>query len=575
MKLPFYSKLFLIIATFYLLITFVLLLVIKSYSQKDISEILYEDMLDKAQLISATINSTDTDRMNTIIESLKRNNVLNYRITIIDREGFVLLESEKDPKEMENHKGRPEFVKALSGEIGYSIRFSHTLNTEFAYLAIPIFKENNITGAVRISIPLNSFKERTEQLNKPILVYGLIIILLFYVFIYIITSRLIRPIDDLITVASRIQNEDLSARLLLPPSKEYELLYNTINNTLAKIQSLINSNKERTEEILSIISSIQEALIIVDKELKVIIANDEFAQLSGLKTSEIINKRLYEVIKNSDINEVIKKTFELRERQNSEIEYNSQSYYISSSYNETNDTVIVLLYNNTEIKRMQSFKKDLISNVSHELKTPLTAINGFIETLNDEISDNTHRRYLEIIKKHTIRMINIVNDLLTLSSLENGLPLEKSECNINNVISDILPLFKKPAKNKGLTIEFTSQDIPTILCDRIMIEQALINLIDNAIKYTDRGYVRISTASDEAHIIISVEDSGIGIPPQDIDRIFERFYVVNKSRTRSIGGTGLGLSIVKHIIERHNGKIEVKSEINKGSTFKILLPHKN
>lgn len=575
MKLPFYSKLFLIIATFYLLITFVLLLVIKSYSQKDISEILYEDMLDKAQLISATINSTDTDRMNTIIESLKRNNVLNYRITIIDREGFVLLESEKDPKEMENHKGRPEFVKALSGEIGYSIRFSHTLNTEFAYLAIPIFKENNITGAVRISIPLNSFKERTEQLNKPILVYGLIIILLFYVFIYIITSRLIRPIDDLITVASRIQNEDLSARLLLPPSKEYELLYNTINNTLAKIQSLINSNKERTEEILSIISSIQEALIIVDKELKVIIANDEFAQLSGLKTSEIINKRLYEVIKNSDINEVIKKTFELRERQNSEIEYNSQSYYISSSYNETNDTVIVLLYNNTEIKRMQSFKKDLISNVSHELKTPLTAINGFIETLNDEISDNTHRRYLEIIKKHTIRMINIVNDLLTLSSLENGLPLEKSECNINNVISDILPLFKKPAKNKGLTIEFTSQDIPTILCDRIMIEQALINLIDNAIKYTDRGYVRISTASDEAHIIISVEDSGIGIPAQDIDRIFERFYVVNKSRTRSIGGTGLGLSIVKHIIERHNGKIEVKSEINKGSTFKILLPHKN
>lgn len=572
MKISFRNRIFLLISIPYLILTILLLVTIKTYSQSEIGEILVNEMKTKAQLISEIFTSYGENNFKNNIERLKKAYKTEYRITIIDKEGKVIIDSEKDPNEMENHKDRPEFKRALEGSTGYSIRHSTTLNSDMAYVAIPITKENSIVGAARISMSLKDFSQKVNQLSKPILIYGFITIVLIYILIFLVTSKMIRPIDEMILVAEKIQRGDFSARLLLPPSKEYELLYNTLNNMLSNIQSLIIENQQKTNELNSIISSINEGIILLKRDFSILLTNKRFLQIVNIENKDVVGKKLYEVIKNSELNNVIKNCFEKMESTSDEIEINSNYYLISSSFNRENDTAIVLMYNISDIKKMQIYKKEFVANASHELKTPLTAINGFIDTLRDEITNETHRRYLEIIKNHTQRMINIINDLLALSSLESGIQFEFSTCDINELINEIIPLFKKRISEKNLMLNLKLENKSSLYCDRLKIEQALINIIDNAVKYTDKGSIEISTSEDEKNIIIEIEDTGIGIPRKDIDRIFERFYVVNKSRSRASGGTGLGLSIVKHIINRHNGFIDVSSEEGKGSKFTIRLP---
>lgn len=574
MKISIHNKIFLFITIPYIILTLTLLYIIKSYSRKDTTETIYYEMKSKAHLINEIYNNYGIEKLRETIENLKKQNNLPYRVTVISEDGKVIFDSEKDSKEMENHKSRPEFIKALSGETGSSIRFSNTLGTDMAYLAIPITEGDKITGATRISLSMSEFSARANRLNTPILMYGILVILLFYIIAFFIISRLLTPIDELISVCVKFKEGDLSARLLMPPGKEYEVLYTTINDMLSKIQSLIDENQKRYNELISIISSIQEVIIIIDKNNTIRLYNNSLTQLAGKNENDLIGRKIYEILKISELNELIRKTFSTKRNLSDEIEFNGSSYYVSTSYNASNDTVIILLYNNTHIKKMESYKKDLISNVSHELKTPLTAINGFVETLLDETDNENHRRYLNIIKNHTSRLNNIVNDLLTLTSLENGLSLNISEHNINEIIQEVIPLFKKTLSEKGLNLILDLTELPLIQCDRFRIEQALINLIDNAVKYTDNGSITISTKQDNNYAIISVQDTGIGISESELPRIFERFYVVNKSRTRSTGGTGLGLSIVKHIVQRHNGSIEIQSKPLEGTIFTILLPAK-
>jgi two-component system phosphate regulon sensor histidine kinase PhoR len=476
---------------------------------------------------------------------------------------------------MENHSDRPEIVTALNGGTGFSERFSHTLNTEMAYLAIPIHQQDTITEVIRISIPLHDINEKIQQITKPILIYATIIIMLTYIILYLITLKSVKPVDDMIDVARRINKGDISSRLLVPPNKDYEILYNTFNDMLERLQHLISEQKRQKDELYSIISSLSEGLIIVDRDFKIILANNSFTKLLGINNKEITGKFTYEVIKSPELLTLIKNTFEKRYSNTVEIDHNSTSLYISSSYNETDDAVILLLYNISHIKNLEIYKRDLILNISHELKTPLTAIIGFADTLYEDTEDETRRRYISIIKDHASRLMSIINDLTTLSSLERGMHLELSDSvNINELIEEVLPIYVSECNKKNLALNTEFCELPYITCDRVRIQQAIINLIDNAIRYTDRGEIRIITGESDDYVRITVEDTGIGIPESSLNRIFERFYVVDKSRSRKTGGTGLGLSIVKHIVERHNGQILVESKPGQGSRFTILLPKK-
>ncbi|MCX5810579.1 MAG: ATP-binding protein, partial [Proteobacteria bacterium] len=234
---------------------------------------------------------------------------------------------------------------------------------------------------------------------------------------------------------------------------------------------------------------------------------------------------------------------------------------------------IVLLHDITDFKNLERMKKEFIANISHELRTPLTAIKGFVETLEDE-EDVKNKRYLEIIKRHADRLIHIVGDLLLLSeNEEKGAELELEEVSLKNIIENVLKIFENRAKEKNININVTIQDtLPFIQADPFKLEQMFINLIDNAIKYTEEGEITISITENNGLIVINVRDTGIGISNEYLPRIFERFYVVDKSRSKRLGGTGLGLSIVKHIVNLHGGTIDVESTPGKGTQFIITLP---
>jgi len=575
MRITFHNKIFIWLTIPFLIATLLLILIIRSYSISHLKEMLFKEMLQQALLIKKLYLKTDIEAINGALIDINKDTNSRYRLTIISHSGKVIYDSEKDSSSMENHSDRPEIVTALNGGTGFSERFSHTLNTEMAYLAIPIHRQDTITEVIRISIPLHDINEKIQQITKPILIYATIIIMLTYIILYLITLKSVKPVDEMIDVARRINKGDLSSRLLVPPNKDYEILYNTFNDMLERLQHLISEQKRQKDELYSIISSLSEGLIIVDRDFKIILANNSFTKLLGINNNEITGKFIYEVIKSPELLTLIKNTFEKMYSNTVEIDHNSTSLYINSSYNKTNDAVVLLLYDISRIKNLEIYKRDLILNISHELKTPLTAIIGFADTLYEDTEDETRRRYISIIKDHASRLMSIINDLTTLSSLERGMHLELSDSvNINELIEEVLPIYVSECNKKNLALNTEFGELPDITCDRVRIQQAIINLIDNAIRYTDRGEIRIITGESDDYVRITVEDTGIGIPESSLNRIFERFYVVDKSRSRKTGGTGLGLSIVKHIVERHNGQILVESKIGQGSRFTILLPKK-
>jgi two-component system phosphate regulon sensor histidine kinase PhoR len=283
-------------------------------------------------------------------------------------------------------------------------------------------------------------------------------------------------------------------------------------------------------------------------------------------------------VTNQQLDELVTQVFEKKMPITKEIDINGNTYLASgaiASESPDDQRMVIIFHDITESKKLEKIKSDFVANVAHELKTPLTAIKGFAETLGDEAGIE-HKRFLQIIQSNTDRLINIVSDLLLLSNLESPTrTLELEEIDLRRLVLDLSPLFaKKVAENNIRLVYDIPEALPPLQGDSFLLEQLFINLIDNAIKYTENGTISIHSYQDGRDVKIIVEDTGIGIPSKDLDRIFERFYLVDKSRSRRYKGSGLGLSIVKHIVLAHNGKIDVESEVGKGSKFIITLPFK-
>jgi two-component system phosphate regulon sensor histidine kinase PhoR len=269
----------------------------------------------------------------------------------------------------------------------------------------------------------------------------------------------------------------------------------------------------------------------------------------------------------------VRRVRETRAEATKEVELGERSYFCSVAHLAEGDRLVVTLHDITEFRALEKTKKDFVINVSHELKTPLTAIKGFVETIVPR-AEEENRPYLEIIRRNTDRMIAIVEDLLTLSQLEErGMKIEKSEVHVRPLAENILRIFEKRALEKGLALVLEAPtDLPALRADPLQVEGLLLNLVDNAVKYTDKGSVTVRLAAREGRLAIEVEDTGIGIDSGHLPHIFERFYVVDKSRSKKLGGTGLGLSIVKHIVLAHQGTVSVKSRLGEGTTISVLLP---
>jgi two-component system phosphate regulon sensor histidine kinase PhoR len=520
------------------------------------------------QLYSDIVNN-DLKQLNAKVKRIGRKT--NSRITVIDIKGIVLADNEENPLKMENHAMRIEMSQALLGKMGTSIRFSTTVNKKMLYVALPLKLNGQVFAVVRVSVFIDYIDDLYSELRNKILLTIVIIMSIGLLILFFFSKNLTNPIKELVNASQKFSTGDLNAKVIIDNNDELKDLADNFNLMTEKIKELFEKQTMQQEELKRIIGSMQEGLIVLDKDNKIVLFNKSFKKT--VDVSDIQDKYYWEILRDVSIQDLVDKVRRKKSHKTTEIKFNNIYYLCSANYIQTKDEIVIVLFDISERKQLEEMKRDFIVNASHELRTPLTAIKGFIETMEDEAEGN-QVKYLEIIKRHTSRLISIVEDLLAISKLEDekgGIQL--SDIEFKKLLKDVTTIFEEQAKKKNIKIKTKiDDDVKPIKADAFKLEQLFINLIDNAIKYTPKGEIKISVKDEEDSIFIQISDTGMGIPENDLSRIFERFYTVDKSRARKNVGTGLGLSIVKHIVQLHGGQIDVTSKLGTGTAFNIRLP---
>ncbi len=510
---------------------------------------------------------------------------LDLRATVIGLDGRVLGDSElgsEDLKRVENHLFRPEVQNALKSGFGESRRFSTTVQKDMLYMA-RIFGSGSKQGFIRLAIPLSEIEMVSSHLKQLLL---LALLLAFLMAIIIGSTAFVfisKPIKEISSVAQEIAMGNYSKRVSISTGDELSELARSINYMSEQISLRIEeviSNKSRFEAVLL---SMYEGTMVVDNNGSIALMNQVLKQFFHVH-EDPVGKKPLEIIRNIEIQETVSLVLKSREcvasREISILlpEEKILKVYAAPVLREGKmDGAVLVFHDITDLRRLENIRKDFVANVSHEIKTPLTSIKGYTETLLDgaiEDKDNA-KDFLKIIGSDSNRLVRLVDDLLDLSRIESDkLSLELAPHSIENVVDRVIAGFNKQSGSKGIEIKKEiSRDLPKVKIDEASIAQVLLNLIDNGIKYNnEKGTITVSSQEKDSFVRINITDTGIGIPEEDIDRIFERFYRVDKARSRQLGGTGLGLSIVKHIIQAHGGEVSVQSQLGKGSTFSFTLP---
>ncbi|PKL92178.1 MAG: hypothetical protein CVV21_05345 [Candidatus Goldiibacteriota bacterium HGW-Goldbacteria-1] len=503
------------------------------------------------------------------------------RLTVVDVNGRVLADSENNPDKMENHMERPEIQEALKnslhGGFGHSIRYSDTAKKEMLYFAM-LFNDTqgNPAGVIRLSMFSDRVNGLIASLTGKIINLTLLILAVSVIIMFFAAKKISRPVKDLENATRKMSEGDFDVLVNIQSGDELQKMGDDFNHMAGRVKKLFSELSMQKEELNTVITSIKEGLLVTDEKGRIQLVNDSFKTMlknTGF-TGEAERKSYWELMLSPGFNALIEKALKERAGLSEQLEINNRVYLAGANYLKETSGVVLILYDVTGIKEFEEMKKDFVANVSHELKTPLTAIKGFAETLEAETETESEKKYLGIIIKHTDRLVNIVEDLLSLSKLEakeHGVRFEKA--NLKETVLSAVKIFEKKAAQKGITLAVEMKDSGFYAkADPIMAEQALINLIDNAVKYTDSGSVIVSAARENNSILISVKDTGCSIPKESLPRLFERFYTVDRSRSRKLGGTGLGLSIVKHIMLVHGGDVTVTSEAGKGTVFTLYFP---
>jgi two-component system phosphate regulon sensor histidine kinase PhoR len=573
MKRSFFSKIFI----GYLLIIFALSSLILVLSLNTIREFYRDTLTDHLKTLGHTLNSEvehllDMGRANQLDGFVKTlGSKIHTRVTIIATDGKVLADSEENIQSMENHSHRPEVVEALQGKTGKSIRFSSTTDGDMLYVAVPIEKDGKITGVIRTSLYLKDIDKLLTKLNYHVAGISLGIVFIALIGAFLISNSVVRPVKNLTSAARKVASGDFSVRVFLKTKDELKVLADSFNRMNEEMEKMFLELGQQKEELKSIIDSLQEGLLVLDKQGKVIRSNESFRKIIGNQAVE--RKFYWEIMRNPRLAELLKKASTEKRNFVEELKLGDRIFMCSVTPLERGEGIVSIFYDITEIKNIEKIKKDFVINVSHELRTPLTAIKGYAETLRKEVDTAPGKKYLETVERNTDRLINIVNDLLLLSNLEEKAVLELEDIDLGGFLENVIRIFDQRLKDKQLSLVIdVKENLPPIKADLFKLEQMMVNLLDNAVKYTDRGEITVFMDVYDKRVRIQVRDTGIGIPKDDIPHVFERFYVVDKSRSRKSGGTGLGLSIVKHIVLLHNGTIDIESALGKGTSVTVTLP---
>jgi two-component system phosphate regulon sensor histidine kinase PhoR len=498
---------------------------------------------------------------------------IGARLTMIDPQGVVLADSERDPTTMENHRFRPEISRALEGRPGRSLRYSSTIKEDMLYVALPLIRNGRVEEVLRLSLFVRDINILIRAVRKDIGLAVAIVIGLSLIGAFLFSRSLTRPLRELMKASQKVAAGDFNATVRVRSSDEWKDLGQSFNVMTSEVKMLFDDLRKRKEELDNIMASMQEGLLVLDDTGKIVLANRSAKLLIDQEVPE--GKYFWEVVRMTPFVDLIRLVKEENKSRTTEVVFGEKNILCRAAFLPAQNGVVVTFHDVTEMQNLAKMKKDLVLNVSHELRTPLTAIRGYAETL-EEVVDEQTRNYVLTILRHTDRLIMIVEDLITLATLEEkAVALEVENVDLKMVAENVVRIFEPKAKEKNLTLRLEAEPgLPDIEGDPFRLEQMLINLVDNAIKYTENGRVDVVLRKDNGRVAIEVVDTGIGIPEEDQARIFERFYVVDKSRSRKAGGTGLGLSIVKHIVSLHGGEVLLESRPGTGSRFIVLLPQR-
>lgn len=501
------------------------------------------------------------------------------RVTLIATNGVVLGDSQADISLMNNHLDRPEVRAALSGNIGFSVRHSATQNRELMYLALPLHQDSEQEMILRTSMPITRISEPLRSQNAIFIIISLVSVLFTALWSYSIILRIIKPLDKLSSRARLYASGEFSLPPLPDIPAEFRDLSQSLEFMARELCGKMKDITDRKNELAAILSGMTEGVIVLDRDRHVLDINPAAERLFLIPREEGIKKSLLELCRNTELDHFAEAVF--KEKNPLEIELlleGPRKIYLQVHGTRLLRNQAVLVLNNiTKNKHLEDIRKDFVANVSHELKTPVTSIKGFIETLLDGAMKDPvlTERFLKILGKQANQIAAIIDDLLILSRIEQSekTGISQEACNLMDIMANAAEALKERCIKKRIDIVFKIPGTLIIKANAVLLEQALINLLDNGIKYSPEDTeITVKAEKEKGRIKIEVIDQGQGIPPSDLPRIFERFYRVDKGRSRDMGGTGLGLSIVKHIVLAHGGDIFVESLPGRGSTFRIFLP---
>jgi two-component system phosphate regulon sensor histidine kinase PhoR len=496
------------------------------------------------------------------------------RVSIIEPEKRVLFDTERPPISSPDEIFRPEFGQALKYGVGKIVRKEKLLKTEMFYLVVPVKDQEKTIALLRIGTP---YKKALREFGLP-KTRGIFIALMVFLLLgaLLVLGKLIWPVVHLNEAIKHYKEGDFRFRLLFLPHDELGFLITALNELGEKLNNLVSSLQTGQEELRTLISALHEGLIVIDGQGKIVLANETFYKIVAQNGPTVNNKYYWQIIADPSFEAIINKLAQNTQVTTARWEHNNRIYLVSGSIIRNSKPVryILLLNDITEFEKLSERKSEFITNVSHELKTPLSSIKGALETLKEELPKKA-RPFIKIMERNLERVIKIVDNLILIAFLEqHEISLDTRLVNLRKLFLDLKRLFNEKLKEKRLILKITLEpETQVIMADPFLLEVLFANLLDNAIKYNvERGKIFINVLKENHYVKITVEDTGIGIPQELLPRIFERFYVGDRSRARELGGTGLGLAIVKDIVLRHNGEIKVESKINEGTRFIVTLP---
>ena len=575
----------------FLLITIISLVAVTWYASRSLRHFFLKqtasDLEARAHLVEKQIlnylDPLDEKALDLLCKDIGKR--ASTRVTVILPTGKVVGDTEENPENMDTHIDRPEIIQALHSSLGMSIRYSRTLEKNMMYVGIPVRKDSRILAVVRASIPITSIDSVISSIQNQIALGGLIIAIFAAILSLVVSRRITRPIKKIKRTAESIARGDFQVKARVDQSDEIGDLSEAMNQMAAQLRERIDTIVRQRNEIETMLSSMTEGVIAVDTEERIISMNLAASEMLSCNVTQVQGRSMQEAVRNTVLQQFVTEALGSEEPIEKDVVLHLDGERIVNAHGTllrdadgNRVGALIVLNDVTRLWRLENIRREFVANVSHEIRTPITAIKGFVETLRDGAINNPQdaERFLGIVEKHVDRLEAIIEDLLSLSRIEKEAEKEEIilyEGSIRDVLQAAVQVCEVKAAPKNVRCELTCDGGIMAKINPPLLEQAVVNLLDNAIKYSEEGgMVEVKATQTGSEIIISVRDHGCGIDKVHLPRLFERFYRVDKSRSRQLGGTGLGLAIVKHIAQAHGGRVDLESLPGKGSTFTLCLP---